>query len=108
VTARFVLTTTGNIYIKSLLLRKGFLLKGISKLLYRSRRVRLTASNISLFIIGTSFHIIMVVLRIKRARFESLLIGYIKSRSIFRGILKREWAIIPPGRRRVAIPENAI
>jgi hypothetical protein len=108
VVARFVFSTTGNVCVKLLLLRKGFLLKGISGLSYRSRRVRSTASNTSLFIIGTSSYIIMVVSRIKRARFESLLIGYIKSRSIFKGILKREWVIIPPERRSIAIPEDAI
>jgi hypothetical protein len=106
--AWFAFSTTGNVCTKSLLLRKGFLLKRIFRLLYRSRRVRSTALNTSLFIIGTSFYIIIVVSRIKRARFELLLIGYIKSRSIFRGILKREWAVIPLGRRSVVIPEDAI
>jgi hypothetical protein len=107
VAARLVPLTIDNIYIKLPLLRKGFLLKEVSVFPQRFRRILSTASNVSLFVIRTSFYIIRVALIIRRARFEPLLMEYVEVGSSFRGILKREWIVIPPGSRSTAIPEDA-
>jgi hypothetical protein len=47
-------------------------------------------SNINLFVIESLFYIIRVVLIIRRARFEFLLIKYVQLDSSFKGILKQE------------------
>jgi hypothetical protein len=72
-----------------------------------SLRVLSKASIAYLDIIGVSSHRIISASLISSASFDSKVMLQVDVGSKFIGILRREWAVRPPGNRRAAIPEEA-
>ena len=80
--------------------------KGVS-LLQTSCSVRFTASKLSLLIMGHSSHTIMFVFLNNSAVFEFFSKLQTSLSFTVRGILNLECAVLPPGRRVAAIPDDA-